>query len=118
MRAATLALPALPEATRRRRHLGGLLGSLARRIGLSRSQESGWVHLRGVMPRSRRRTPAAAMAGLGDDDAFEDLYFRLADRLLVFFTRRTADPEIAADLWAETWSQALSKRDTFRGASL
>jgi DNA-directed RNA polymerase specialized sigma24 family protein len=53
--------------------------------------------------------------GLTDDPAFEDLYFRVADRLLVFMVRRTADPEIAADIWAETWSRAVGQRDLFRG---
>lgn len=56
-----------------------------------------------------------ARARLTDDDAFEDLYFRVADRLLLYMVRRTADPEIAADLWAESWSRAVAQRDTFRG---
>jgi RNA polymerase sigma factor (sigma-70 family) len=66
------------------------------------------------MPFGRPRA-RASRAGLTDDDAFEDLYFRVADRLLVFMVRRTADPEIAADLWAESWSRAVAQRDAFRG---
>jgi len=38
----------------------------------------------------------------------ERLYERQADRLLAFFTRRTIDPQIAADLWAETFAQTVA----------
>ena len=41
----------------------------------------------------------------------------MSQRLLVFFTRRTADPEIARDLWAETWARAYAGRERFRGDS-
>lgn len=41
-------------------------------------------------------------------DALERLYERHADRLLSFFVRRTADPQIAADLWAETFAQIVA----------
>lgn len=47
--------------------------------------------------------------------AIERLYERQADRLLAFFVRRTADPQIAADLWAETFAQVLAG-DRRRGA--
>lgn len=40
--------------------------------------------------------------------AVERLYERQADRLLAFFVRRTADPHVAADLWAETFAQTLA----------
>ncbi len=40
--------------------------------------------------------------------ALEGLYEREADRLLAFFVRRTADPQIAADLWAETFAQTVA----------
>jgi RNA polymerase sigma factor (sigma-70 family) len=40
--------------------------------------------------------------------ALERLYDRHADRLLRFFVRRTADPQVAADLWAETFAQTVS----------
>jgi RNA polymerase sigma factor (sigma-70 family) len=51
-------------------------------------------------------------------DALERLYERQADRLLSFFVRRTADPQIAADLWAETFAQTVAgtrRRDALRG---
>jgi len=45
------------------------------------------------------------------------LYARLADDLLVFLTRRTADPQVALDLWAETFAQAVASRRRYRGRS-
>jgi RNA polymerase sigma factor (sigma-70 family) len=39
-------------------------------------------------------------------DAFLTLYERDAERVLVFFTRRTLDVEVALDLTAETFAQA------------
>lgn len=47
----------------------------------------------------------------------EALYARLADDLLVFLTRRTADPQVALDLWAETFAQAVAARRRYRGRS-
>lgn len=47
----------------------------------------------------------------------EALYAGHADLLLVFLTRRTADPQIALDLWAETFAQAFEARATYRGTS-
>jgi RNA polymerase sigma-70 factor (ECF subfamily) len=44
-----------------------------------------------------------------------ELYSRHGDELLVFFVRRTADLEVALDLWAETFAQALASRGRFRG---
>lgn len=48
-------------------------------------------------------------------DALERLYERQADRLLSFFVRRTADPQIAADLWAETFAQTVAGTRRRRG---
>lgn len=45
------------------------------------------------------------------------LYTRHRDELLLFLVRRTADPEVALDLWAETFAQALAGRRRYRGAS-
>lgn len=53
---------------------------------------------------------------LGHDDArsFELFYDRYFERVLAFFSRRTRDPELAADLTAETFAAALSARRRYR----
>jgi len=43
------------------------------------------------------------------------LYKRHRDGVLLFLARRTADAEVALDLWAETFAQAVAGRDRFRG---
>jgi RNA polymerase sigma factor (sigma-70 family) len=48
-------------------------------------------------------------------EAFAELYDRQCDGLLVFFARRTWDPEAAMDLTAEPFAQALVARGSFRG---
>ncbi|HEY3758371.1 MAG TPA: RNA polymerase sigma factor [Solirubrobacteraceae bacterium] len=45
------------------------------------------------------------------------LYERHRDQLLLFLVRRTADPEVALDLWAETFAQALTARRRYHGAT-
>jgi RNA polymerase sigma-70 factor (ECF subfamily) len=45
------------------------------------------------------------------------LYARHREELLVFLARRTADPQIALDLWAETFAQAVAGRHRFRGTT-
>ncbi len=47
----------------------------------------------------------------------EALYRRHREELLVFFARRTADAQIALDLWAETFAQAVVGLRRFRGTS-
>lgn len=47
--------------------------------------------------------------------AVDVLYTRHGDELLVFLARRTADPEIALDLWAETFAQAVASHRRLRG---
>src|SRR3954465_1479686 len=44
-----------------------------------------------------------------------DLYRAHARDLLVYFTRRVYDPEVALDLVAETFAAAFSVREQFRG---
>jgi RNA polymerase sigma factor (sigma-70 family) len=44
-----------------------------------------------------------------------DLYRSHARDLLVFFTRRVYDPEVALDLVAETFAAAFAVREQFRG---
>ena len=50
-----------------------------------------------------------------DRDTVLSLYERLSRRLLVYFTRRTCDAELALDLVAETFAQAL--QGGYRGTS-
>jgi RNA polymerase sigma factor (sigma-70 family) len=59
-----------------------------------------------------RRTGGVSLRSTQD---FEELYFAMSDRLLTFLARRTADPETARDLWAETWARAYESRHRFRG---
>ena len=47
----------------------------------------------------------------------DSLYARHRDALLVFLVRRTADTEVALDLWAETFAQAVAGRRRFRGTT-
>ena len=50
----------------------------------------------------------------GQDPAgFEEFYVRHVDGVLGFFARRTRDPELAADLTAETFARALEGRRRF-----
>src|SRR3954451_14207562 len=45
------------------------------------------------------------------------LYRRHREALLLFFVRRTTDVEVALDLWAETFAQAVAARRRYRGRS-
>jgi RNA polymerase sigma-70 factor, ECF subfamily len=47
-------------------------------------------------------------------EAFAEFYRRHAQDLLTFFARRTLDPEVAAELTAETFAQAFASRGRFR----
>jgi RNA polymerase sigma factor (sigma-70 family) len=49
-----------------------------------------------------------------DAASFECFYVRHVDALLGFFARRTRDPELAADLTAETFAAALTARRRYR----
>lgn len=54
------------------------------------------------------------LASREDPRAFRQLYDRRADELLSYFYRRVLDPEVAADLLAETFAVAFAKRHRFR----
>jgi RNA polymerase sigma factor (sigma-70 family) len=54
---------------------------------------------------------------VGDAQAFQDFYLANAQRLVVFFTRRTLNAEVALDLTAETFAVALQRRGQFRGVT-
>jgi RNA polymerase sigma-70 factor (ECF subfamily) len=49
--------------------------------------------------------------------AFEALYDRTAKRLLISLTRRTQDPEIAGELWAECWAAAFEAWPSCRASA-
>jgi RNA polymerase sigma factor (sigma-70 family) len=46
----------------------------------------------------------------------EALFVQHREPLLLFLARRTADPQIALDLWAETFAQAAVGQRRFRGS--
>jgi DNA-directed RNA polymerase specialized sigma24 family protein len=48
-------------------------------------------------------------------DDFAELYDRHARTLVLYFQRRTYDPETAVDLMAETFAAAFRDRRAFRG---
>jgi RNA polymerase sigma factor (sigma-70 family) len=52
-----------------------------------------------------------------DDAGFSRLYRSVAQDVVVFFARRTYDPEAAADLMAETFAKAYLGRRRFRGST-
>lgn len=61
------------------------------------------------------RTDAELLiASRRDPAAFRELYDRWAERLLAYFYRRVLDPEVAADLLAETFAVAFERRGRFR----
>jgi RNA polymerase sigma-70 factor (ECF subfamily) len=49
-----------------------------------------------------------------DPAGFEEFYCRHVESLLGFFSRRTRDADLAADLTAETFAAALASRRRFR----
>ena len=55
-----------------------------------------------------------ALLGARDAASFAAFYQRYAETLLAFFSRRTRDAELAADLTAETFAAALAGRRRFR----
>jgi hypothetical protein len=54
------------------------------------------------------------IASRRDPRAFRALYDRWAERLLAYFYRRLLDPEVAADLLAETFAVAYQRRGRFK----
>lgn len=70
--------------------------------------------MRGARPFSGRAGNHRS-GSLSHPDAFHRLYIEMIERLVVFFTRRIYDSEVAIELGAETFAVALLKRDQFRG---
>jgi RNA polymerase sigma-70 factor (ECF subfamily) len=54
------------------------------------------------------------LASATDPAAFEAFFRRRSEAVLAYFMRRTADPEVAADLMAETFAAALLGARRFR----
>lgn len=71
------------------------------------------------MTRIRRRCqPGSSLRRSREDaDAFEEFYLAHVDRVLVYFTRRAADVDLAWDFTAETFAVALEQRRRFRGTT-
>src|SRR4051812_15469684 len=55
------------------------------------------------------------LASARDPDAFAAFYRRHENAMLLFFLRRTANAELAADLTAEVFAAALGSARRFRG---
>jgi RNA polymerase sigma-70 factor (ECF subfamily) len=69
-------------------------------------------------PRDLRGSSEGALRRSAEDaEAFRDFYVANAQRLVVFFTRRTLNAEVALDLTGETFAVALQRRRQFRGAT-
>jgi RNA polymerase sigma factor (sigma-70 family) len=68
-------------------------------------------------PRRWRGRDNALMRSAEDGEAFREFYVANAQRVVVFFTRRTLNAEVALDLTAETFAVALQRRRQFRGGT-
>jgi RNA polymerase sigma-70 factor (ECF subfamily) len=75
--------------------------------------------MRSVKERPRRRPllEGALRRSAEDADAFRDFYVANVQRVVVFFTRRTLNAEVALDLTGETFAVALQRRRQFRGVT-
>jgi len=65
----------------------------------------------------RQKRPAIERA-CGNADAFAEFYAGYIDRVVVYFTRRVLNAEVAFELAAETFALAFERRAQFRGASV
>jgi RNA polymerase sigma factor (sigma-70 family) len=54
------------------------------------------------------------LASRDDAEAFADFYRRHAKDILRYFARRTLDPEVAAELTAESFAEAFASRRSYR----
>jgi RNA polymerase sigma factor (sigma-70 family) len=68
-------------------------------------------------PAARRTDADVLAASMDDPELFAVVYDRYAALLLGFFQRRTACPQTAADLTAETFAAAFVSRRRFRDTS-
>jgi RNA polymerase sigma factor (sigma-70 family) len=67
-----------------------------------------------INPPAHRSDAELIVASRNDPDAFRTLYDRWAAPLLGYLLRRVPDPEVAADLLAETFAVAYEQRAKFR----
>jgi RNA polymerase sigma-70 factor, ECF subfamily len=65
------------------------------------------------MPDARTDTELL-LASRSDPSAFVEVYRRHADELLRYFAGRVLDPEVAAELTAETFAEAFASRGSYR----
>lgn len=66
----------------------------------------------------QHRTELPLLRRAADDPAaFDELYDQLAARVLVFFTRRVLDGQLALDLTGETFATVFQRRRNFRGTT-
>lgn len=65
--------------------------------------------------RHQPRTGCALLRSRDDADAFAEFYAAYSDRVVVFFTRRVLDVDVAWDLAGETFAKALQRCTQFRG---
>lgn len=62
-------------------------------------------------------TPTLLARVPSDPDVFADFYEEYAERVLRFFARRVAQPDVAFDLASETFAVALERCRQFRGST-
>lgn len=67
--------------------------------------------------RQQHSQEPALRRSVTDPAAFDELYDALAERVLVYFTRRVLDGQIALDLTGETFAVVFQRRRSFRGTT-
>jgi RNA polymerase sigma factor (sigma-70 family) len=67
--------------------------------------------------RQSRATQPLLRRAVDDPAAFDELYDELAQRVLLFFTRRVFDGQLALDLTGETFATVFQRRRSFRGTT-
>lgn len=75
------------------------------------------MHQMALRWRQTRIEPLLLRRAVDDPAAFDELYDELAQRVLLFFTRRVFDGQLALDLTGETFATAFQRRRSFRGTT-
>jgi RNA polymerase sigma-70 factor, ECF subfamily len=75
------------------------------------------MHQMALRWRQTRTEPLLLRRAVDDPAAFDELYDELAQRVLLFFTRRVFDGQLALDLTGETFATAFQRRRSFRGTT-